>query len=284
LCWACLSPEPHDPNEKIDMSDTLNNATENNNTVRPFAELLLSLSFLTRLPIPFLRTLDLPPLANAMRFFAVAGALIGFVTAGILHGLVFLHVPSFLAAIITCSVIALLTGALHEDGLSDSFDGLFGGKTRERRLEIMRDSRIGTYGAIALGLAILMRVGAFESLIQLPFWKLTLILSASAAFSRAMMVDLMWASKAARSDGLSNFAGRPSRNTALFAISTGGALALCAGLHFHGVIAILAAAAITGLFRRLATRLIGGQTGDICGAVQVLSELAMLTVYASTIH
>jgi adenosylcobinamide-GDP ribazoletransferase len=269
------------------MSDTLPNANGKNGKFRPFAELLLSLSFLTRLPIPFLRTLDPPPLAEAMRFFAVAGALIGAVAAGTLWCLVYLHIPNFLAASITCATLALLTGALHEDGLADSFDGLFGGKNAERRLEIMRDSRIGTYGAIALGLAMLMRIGAYDALTYLPLWKLVTVLAASAAFSRAMMVDLMWATKGARSDGLSKYAGRPSRNTALFAIFTGGTLAIFAGLQFQsvsGVVAILAAAAITGLIRRVTTRLIGGQTGDICGAVQVLSEVAMLTVYAATIH
>jgi adenosylcobinamide-GDP ribazoletransferase len=269
------------------MSDNLPEANANSSKFRPFPELLLSLSFLTRLPIPFLRTLDAPPLAQAMRFFPVAGFLIGCVTASSLWVLHWLGVPNLLAAALTCAVTILLTGALHEDGLADSFDGLFGGKNTDHRLEIMRDSRIGTYGALALGLALLMRVGAFEALLDLPFWKILALVAASASFSRAMMVDLMWATKHARSDGLSKYAGRPSRNSALFAIFVGGAVVAFACVQFQsaiGVVAILAAAAVTGVIRRSAMRLIGGQTGDICGAVQVLSELAMLMAFTATIH
>jgi adenosylcobinamide-GDP ribazoletransferase len=269
------------------MSDTLPEANGNNVRFRPFAELLLCLSFLTRLPIPFLRTIDPPPLAQAMRFFPVAGAMIGCVAAFCLWLLHSAHVPVFLASSIVCAILVLLTGALHEDGLADSFDGLFGGKTIEGRLAIMRDSRIGTYGALALAFAMLMRVGTYQALFELPVWNLVLVLAACASFSRAMMVDLLWATKNARADGLSKYAGGPSRNAALFAIFTGGALVLYAGEQLQtgsGVIVILAAAALTGLLRRMAINMIGGQTGDICGAVQVLSELAMLTVFAATIH
>ncbi len=253
---------------------------------RPFAELLFSLSFLTRLPIPFTRTIDPPALAQSMRFFAIAGAAIGGLTGTCLVLLNWLHVPHFLAAALTVLFSLLLTGGLHEDGLSDSADGLFGGKSRERRLEIMRDSRIGSYGAMALFGCLLAKVGAFDAMYALSPFTLISISAASGAFSRAMVVDMMWATRPARSDGLAVFAGRPGRNSALFAIATGGALAFFAGLPLHpesGVIAVLAAAGITGLLRRFAMRLIGGQTGDICGATQVLVEIAMLAVFISTI-
>jgi adenosylcobinamide-GDP ribazoletransferase len=268
------------------MNDTLPSDNENPLRFKPFAELLMSLRFLTRLPIPFARTIDPPPLAHAMRFFAVAGAVIGAINGVILVLLHYLHVPALMAATFTCVFGALITGALHEDGLADMTDGLFGGKSREQRLLIMRDSRIGSYGAMALGMALLARIGAYEALLLLNAKSIVLILASCAAFSRAMVVDMMWATRSARSDGLSVMAGRPGRNSALFAIACGAFLTLLAtsGLRLEmGVIAMLAAVLVTGLLRRMAMKLIGGQTGDICGAVQVLSELAMLTVFASMI-
>jgi hypothetical protein len=136
--------------------------SENTWKIRPFAETLLALSFLTRLPIPFVRTLDMPPLAQAMRFFPLAGALIGCISAGVLIGANMLGLPSLLAAVIALSVGTLVTGALHEDGLADVADGFGGGKTREARLEIMRDSRIGTYGTIALVLSYIGRAAPYN--------------------------------------------------------------------------------------------------------------------------
>ncbi len=259
---------------------------ENTGRFRPFAELLFSLSFLTRVPIPFTRTLDPPPLAQSMRFFALAGAVIGATSGGLLIGLQWLHVPHLLASALACMFGLMLTGGLHEDGLADSADGLFGGHSREQRLLIMRDSRIGSYGAMALVTSLLCRVAAYDALYQLQPWLAFAIIVASAAFSRAMVVDLMWATRPARSDGLSVTAGRPGRNSALFAIFTGGAMALAAGALFRpesGVVAVLAAAGITGVFRRVAMRLIGGQTGDICGATQVLVEITMLTIFTAMI-
>ncbi len=254
---------------------------------RPIAELLVSLQFLTRLPIPFARTIDPQPLALAMRCFGLAGALIGAMNGLVLIALSYLHLPALMTAGLVIGFGFFLTGALHEDGFADSADGLFGGRTRDRRLEIMRDSRIGTYGASALGVLILMRAGVFEALLQEPPLQIILITAACGAFSRAMVVDLLWATRSARTDGLSALAGRPDRVTALGAIVSAGALTVWAGLNVSptaGVLALGIALAITGFMRRLANKLIGGQTGDICGAVQVLSEMGMLAVFVSTHH
>ena len=270
------------------MNDIPSPASENTWKIRPFAETLLALSFLTRLPIPFTRTLDMPPLAHAMRFFPLAGALIGSLIAGVLIGANMLGLPSLLAAVITLSVGTLVTGALHEDGLADVADGFGGGKTREARLEIMRDSRIGTYGTIALVLSFLGRAAIYETLSGEQPLTILALFAGSAAFSRALVVDLMWATRPARSDGLSVFAGRPSRRSALFSLITGGiGAALAAGVVLSpeiSIFAIAAAGIMLMLMRALCMRLIGGQTGDVCGAVQVLTELTMLTVYVSTIR
>jgi adenosylcobinamide-GDP ribazoletransferase len=268
------------------MSDNPPPIAESEGRFRPFAELVFSLSFLTRLPIPFSRTLDPPALSQSMRFFAIAGGLVGAANGICLALMHYLHVPHLMASALTCMFGLMVTGGLHEDGLADSADGLFGGKSRERRLEIMRDSRIGSYGAMALFSCLLARTGALDALYNLPAWISIFLIAAAGAFSRAMVVDLMWATRPARADGLSVFAGRPGRNSALFAIITGGALVIAAGSFIRpesGVLAVLAALAVTGLLRRAAMRLIGGQTGDICGATQVLVEIVVLAVFVSMI-
>jgi adenosylcobinamide-GDP ribazoletransferase len=254
---------------------------------QPVAEFLASMRFLTRLPIPFAKTATPVSLSQAMRQFGLAGAVIGAVIGLALKAIGFFHMPLLMAAGFAVGFSLLVTGALHEDGLADTVDGLGGGKTRERRLEIMRDSRIGTYGAAALMLALMCRAGAYIDLLGMAYGQSILVLAACGAFSRAMVVDLLWATRSARSDGLSVHAGRPSRNTALFAIISAAAIAIWAGVDIApmaGVEAIGVALLVTAGMRMLATKLIGGQTGDICGATQVLCELAMLATYLSTIH
>jgi len=269
------------------MSDTSPPDDEETAPFRPLSELVVALRFLTRLPVPFARTVEPTPLFASMRLFGLAGALIGACSGILIVLLSFLHLPVVMAPAVAIGLGLFLTGALHEDGLADTADGLLGGATRERRLEIMRDSRIGTYGACALVLALLARASAFSALAELAPGQTILVLAACGAFSRAMVVDMMWATKPARSDGLAAQAGRPSRNVALFAICSSGVLAIWAGWAIEpvtGVEAMAAALVVTAVMRRLATRLVGGQTGDICGAVQVLSEIAMLTTFLASIH
>lgn len=247
----------------------------------------MALTFLTRLPIPFARTIDPPRLTAAMRMFSVVGAMIGGFTAMVLFVAHSVGVPSLLAAAVAVAATVVLTGALHEDGLADTADGFGGGRDREHRLAIMKDSRIGTYGALALMLALLTRVFALESLLSLGLLHIVALCAAAGAFSRAMMVDLMWASRPARADGLSAHAGRPSRRTTLVGILFGGGLTLAAGFLLSpeaGVLALAAGTACAALLRLMAMRLIGGQTGDVCGAVQVCSDIAMLTVFTAMIR
>jgi adenosylcobinamide-GDP ribazoletransferase len=255
--------------------------------IRPLAEFLAALGFLTRLPLPFLRTLDLPPIATAMRLFPVAGAGIGVLTALSLIAANAMGLPALLAAALALAVSALVTGALHEDGLSDVADGFGGGNTRDERLAIMKDSRIGAYGAIALVLTYVARASILEQLYYKPSLVIIVLLASAAAFSRALIVDLMWATRPARSDGLSVLVGRPSRADALFALLLGGAgsfIAVSAVLSpERAVMGIIAGGIVLALMRAIAMAKIGGQTGDVCGAVQVLTEIAMLSVFIAMI-
>jgi adenosylcobinamide-GDP ribazoletransferase len=254
---------------------------------RPLAELLLALRFQTRLPIPFLRTLDPPPLARAMRFFPLAGAVVGALTGLMLVGAALLRLPPLLAAIVAVAGGMLLTGSRNEDGLADTADGFGGGETREQRLDIMTDSRLGTYGTAALVLSLMGRAALYQQLLMLRPPDTVLLLAGVAAFSRALAVDLLWATRPARTEMVMVYPDRPSRAVTLFALFTGGAMVLAAGAVFiapeAGMMALVAALATTAGLRALSMRLIGGQTDDVVGAAQVLSEIAMLAALAASI-
>lgn len=251
------------------------------------AELIHAAKFLTRLPVPFSRTLDPPALSETMRMFSVVGAFIGLAIAAVLLAGHYVHLPDQLSALLAVGFGMLATGALHEDGLADTADGLGGGRTREKRLDIMRDSRIGSYGALALIIAVGARVSCYAALVHLSPMAVVATVVASQAYSRAMMVDMLWATRPARFDGLSVYAGQPRRGVAMFAIAIGLGLTLLAGYFTQFENAILALGlglAATAAIRALAIRLIGGQTGDICGATQVTCEVMMLAAFVATLH
>ena len=203
----------------------------------------------------------------------LAGAMIGAVAGTIFLGAISLSVPPLTAALIAVAVQIILTGALHEDGLADSADGLWGGWTVERRLEIMRDSRIGSYGVLALVISVGLRASLIASFAGTGQAFAALV--ASGAISRAAMVWVMTCIPSARRDGLSASTGRPSRATA----TLGSALALATGFVLPvftlPIVALAVVAAALGC-RWIAAKKIGGQTGDILGATQQVTEIVSL--------
>ena len=269
------------------MNDAFEPRSAHRGRFRPFASFLLALRFLTRLPAPFVRTVDPPPLREAMYMFPVVGALVGGLVAGALILAHLARLPDLFCALFALAISAMLTGAFHEDGLADVADGFGGGATREDRLEIMKDSRIGTYGTLILIITLMARASLLAALLTLPPISILVLVAGAAAFSRALMVDLLWATRPARQGGLSVLAGQPSRNTTLLALAigglgagAGGSLILSTGA---GMLALVAGGLAVAIIRSLAMRKIGGQTGDVCGAAQVLAETAMLTVYAAAL-
>jgi adenosylcobinamide-GDP ribazoletransferase len=143
-----------------------------------------ALAFFTRLP---LRRGDGAPLdMNRIAWAApVAGAIVGVVGAGVLAATEVLGLPRLISAGLATAALIAVTGALHEDGLADTADGFGGGATRERKLEIMRDSRIGAFGAVALALSILIRVAALAAALKGGFWNAAGSLILVAALARA---------------------------------------------------------------------------------------------------
>ena len=249
------------------------------------SDTLACLRFFTRLPIPrlaFEGDIHAPPdFCRTVRALPVAGALIGLVAALALGLIDLLALPSLLEAAITLGVLIALTGAMHEDGLADVADG-FGGATRERRLEIMRDSRLGTYGVCALALSLILRVAALAALLDLTGYDgAAAALIAGAALTRTLALTPMALLPPARSEGLAHSAGAPTPGGLAAALGLCALIALLlplAGLGFgRTVVALLAAGAAALGVTQLARRRIGGHTGDVAGAAQQCAEAAFLT-------
>jgi len=238
-----------------------------------WADLQIAIAFLTRLPIRPGDRSGMAALAGAARCFPAVGFGVGLL-GGLAYALaIALDLPPLLAAIVAVAATVAVTGALHEDGLADTVDGFGGGGDRDRKLKIMRDSHIGTYGVITLVLALGARVVALASFEDHADAIAALILCQAA--SRALIVAVMQRAPLARSDGLAASAGRPTQATMLWALGLGGLIALVfAG--FDGAMAVVAGAAIAWAIALLAQRQIGGVTGDVLGAVQQGSEIAML--------
>ena len=180
--------------------------------------------------------------------------------------------PPITGAFVLLSLI-VVTGAMHEDGLADCADGFWGGWDVARRLEIMKDSQTGTYGILALILVTGLRWVGYAALLPANPWTVIAV----AILSRAGLPCLMAALPHARTSGLSHSTGRPSALLALAGIGCAVLLAgLCIGaLAVGGLLATLAAPALVGA---VAQRKIGGQTGDVLGAAQQISEITIVAV------
>lgn len=248
------------------------------------SELLRCLRFYSRLPAPALPWESdphgAPDLRSMPRVLPLAGALIGLVGALVLIVAQALGLGAWLSAALAVAALTLATGAFHEDGLADTADGFGGGATPERRLAIMRDSRIGTYGAAALVLAYALRIACLAELtVRLGPAAGAAAIVLVAALSRTAGLVPLTLLAAARSSGASHAAGRPPGGMVALAFALCGGLGLLAALatplSFLGVaLGFALAAAVALALTRLAARLVGGQTGDVAGAVQQLAEIA----------
>jgi adenosylcobinamide-GDP ribazoletransferase len=213
-------------------------------------------------------------LAGAVHFFPIVGALVGVIGAIVYTIAGFLHLPSFPAALLALLAMIVVTGALHEDGLADTADALGAWPDRERALDAMRDSRLGTFGVIALFVSLMLRLGALSS-----FWEplhFAGVLVCAAAASRAAMPAVMLVQPSVRPSGLAAAAGRPERDRVLIGIGIAAALSI-AFLPLVTAVACCIVAAITGTLAAAALgRRFGGCTGDTLGAVQQCVEVAFL--------
>lgn len=237
-------------------------------------DIALTTVFLTRLPLP---TIDFRGRTLAQAIWAAPMA--GLVVA-LIGGLVYAvgaacGIDSQPAAALALASIVIATGCLHEDGLSDVADGFGGGRSREQKLEIMRDSRIGAYGAVALCLSLLIRWSALAQLASAAAVLCALVAAHMA--SRGLIGAFMHLLPPARIDGLAANAGIVTSEVALIGAMLGAVALLLLGPG-GAVIALVLLGALFFGFRHLCKKQVGGQTGDTIGALQQLCEITILLV------
>lgn len=235
----------------------------------------LALAFLTRLPVRSARPWQGADLAASVAMFPLVGLMVGLLGALTYACATTLGLPPLPAAVLALAALVWSTGAMHEDGLADLADG-FGGTSRARKLEIMRDPRVGSFGVIAIVLALLARVGALAALAEPA--PVAAALVTSAALSRALMPVAMLAMPQARSDGLATRAGRPHPARVAAAAAIAILIALVLLPPPVAAVAIAAAVLAGAMVAMVAFRTLGGITGDVLGAIQQLAEIAFLLV------
>lgn len=236
--------------------------------------LFLMIQFMTRIPIPFTIPCDAEDFAKGPPWFPVVGWLIGGILAGGALLLNTLDTPWMTAALLVLLEV-VLTGGLHLDGLADSFDGLYSNRDRERILEIMKDSRIGSNGVLALIGLLGLKCAALASI---PAEQLPLAVLAMPAVARGNMTLASYLFRPARPQGMGNlFIGQVGRGGLLMA-----ALLLLIPLGAMGMVAnapVWGALLVGLLFVRSADKILGGITGDILGALCELGELTFILLF-----
>jgi adenosylcobinamide-GDP ribazoletransferase len=251
--------------------------------------LAVALQFLTRLPTPRLANWQAQWLTDCVRYFPLVGALVGMLGAAVLWLGAQLW-PAYLAALLAMAATACITGAFHEDGLADTFDALGGSVPRERALAIMKDSRIGSYGALALVLVTLLRVAALGTLAQhsLPYACAALVLTHALARAAPVwvMARLPYAGDEAHAKAkpLARGVGTPLLLVAFAWAATIAALLLLWLPWPHVLLAIAAAGVVALFMQRWLRKRLGGYTGDTLGATEQLAEAALLLCLSATIH
>ena len=239
---------------------------------------LCAVQMLTRLPTPPLKGWAPDWITRSAIYYPVVGGLVGCVCAGVFW-LASSAWGGALPALLAIGAGVAVTGAFHEDGLADAADGLLGGSTPERRLAIMKDSRIGSYGALALGLVVGAKVLALGST---PVWLGALGLVAAHACARSAAVGVMWALPYAGDRAAAKLAPDARVRLGEMMLATGlGLLSLLLIPPARGLLALAAGIVAAGVGALVARRKIGGWTGDVAGAAEQVFEAAFLLVLAA---
>ncbi|WP_295638482.1 adenosylcobinamide-GDP ribazoletransferase [uncultured Methylibium sp.] len=260
--------------------------------VRELRLFLLALQFLTRVPVPAWVGFDAALMRHAVRHFPLVGVLIGAFGACIALAANRFWPPTVAAALALAGTV-WLTAAFHEDGVADTFDALLGTASREKALAIMTDSRIGTYGAVALVLSLLLRVLLLAELMARDQAAAAVILIAAHAGGRSAAVALMAALPYARTeegDAAQAKAGSVARDVhgidAAWAVAVGLlALGFAAWTQAPTIAAgasLLALGGMVLMLRRWLRHRLGGYTGDTLGAAEQLGEVAILLSFAAS--
>lgn len=245
---------------------------------------LIGLQFLTRIFVVKQSVWTEQSFGESVKYFPAVGAILGIICAAIVGAINFLKMPLLTGATGFASLI-ILTGGIHCDGLMDSADGLFSGREREKILEIMKDSRAGSFGVVSMILVAAMEISTLIELELLSTWWLCMAIYSAPIIGRLMMVITIGAFPYARESGMGKaFAKFTTRRTIIFA--TGEMILLLLPLIFISPIFLICAGAaslialiVTWRFATFSTEKIGGVTGDIYGAITTLSEMFALITF-----
>lgn len=230
----------------------------------------LCLGFFTRLPVKSVEG----SLGEAVRAFPLAGLVVGLIGALVYYLGFHIGLSAPLAALLAVAATGIVTGALHEDGWADVCDALGARGGIEQRLEILRDSRLGSYGGLALIFATLIKVMALAALTAPELVAGALV--AAHTLARGVLPLMMSRMTLARAEGLAARAGRPSIPAANWSLAIALIIAVVAVAPVAALVALLAALAATWLIAKLAQKKFGGYTGDVLGAVEQVAEMAIL--------
>jgi len=243
-------------------------------------DILLTLSFFTRIPIHFIVKYD-RTLMQACWCFPLIGASIGLVGGTFLYLLLIIQIPVAISAIITICFFVVLTGALHEDGLADTADGLGGGEDKKSKIEKMRDSRIGSYGMLAILLLTLIKLNALIILATgKPYEIAILSIICAHSLSRFSIIIIPYFSIPASNEGLARYAGKPANRGIIGSFLITSILILILLPFDQAILSAFLAILVAGAVGLLANFQIKGYTGDILGAAQQVSEVTVLVYLA----
>ena len=233
---------------------------------------------MTRIPININLRVERENFQKGVAFFPLVGLIIGAFEGGIFYlssKLFSFNISIFL----TLLSHVVITGAIHIDGLSDTIDGIFSGRNKERILEIMKDSRVGTFGALGIILLIVGKIITLSSINSIEIYKAIII---APIIARTLITFLMYKRKYAREkEGMGDlFIGVLEKKNFIIALLTGIALISIIG-RIKGVVLLIICFFFTILFRNYIEKRIGGVTGDILGASVELNELLVFLIYSS---
>ncbi len=238
--------------------------------------------FLTRLPFPLVMGGgEKGALMASARAFPVVGVIVGLLSGGALMLAASLDLHPLACAFIGLAVAALATGALHEDGLADFADGVGGGKNKTEKLKIMKDSRIGAFGVLALIFSVAIRAAILGGLPGPGMAAASLV--AAAVLSRGMLPGVLGLMTPVRKSGLAVSAGEPDDEGWVTALVLGLLLAFLLVGFWGGLTALVGGIVVVAAVGLLAERHIGGVTGDVLGAQQQVAEIAILAAAAAAL-
>jgi adenosylcobinamide-GDP ribazoletransferase len=245
------------------------------------SDIITGIQFLTRIHITDQIDWSSQGLGRSVKYFPVVGAILGAILSSsyyllaIYLPLLGVHVPQHVLIVALVIIEVIITGGLHCDGFMDTMDGIFSGRSRERMLEIMKDSRVGANGVMSFCLLILLKWGI---IVDLPFRALPVALFIMPILGRFAMVIVIKLFPYARLEGMGkalvDYAGR-------FSLYYAAAITLLLMLPFgrQAVFSMMVAGVFAIMFGRYVTVILGGLTGDVYGATTEMTEILIIFIY-----